>query len=238
MIDSPVEPYRKDEWSGLLMLVMRTALLVGHELGLPPDSTLDCAARHLHFHDFAWFASAMQGASRAHACCERSGAISAVEAAYIKTLAAHLKNNRNVLSSVPTISAIALRSQVDAPATAFEKVAKAVGALKDDIRREFASSNASGSAAVRDASGFARALTKIMSAGGDTDAYARALAAVMRVRFSSYSHSAETDADNRASTQSADGADGQVMREERPLAPEGWPQRVEDAIRHTNEQHK
>lgn len=235
MIDSPVEPYRKDEWSGLLLLVMKTALLVAHELGLPPDSTLDCAARHLHFHDFAWFASAMQGASRAHACCERSGAISAVEAAYIRTLAAHLKNNRNVLSSIPTLSASALRSQVEAPATAFEKVAKAVRALKDEIRREFSPGNASGTAAVRDASGFASALVKIMSAAGDNEAYGRALAAVMRVRFSSYSHSAEGNADIGARTQSAD---GQVMEEQRPLAPEVWTRRVEDAIRHTNEQHK
>jgi hypothetical protein len=92
---------------------MMATLSVAHEFELPPDSTLNCAARHLRFHDFAWFASAMQGASRAHACCESRGNISAVEVAYIKTLAARLKKNRNALAGTPTVFAADHRTQTD-----------------------------------------------------------------------------------------------------------------------------
>ncbi|RFU49088.1 hypothetical protein [Paraburkholderia sp. DHOC27] len=235
MTDSPMESYRKDEWSELLLLVMKTALAVAHELGLPPDGTLDCAARRLHFHDFAWFASAMQGASRAYACCERSTNISAVEVAYINTLAAHLKNNRNVLSSVPTLSASARRSQVEAPATAFEKVAKALAALKDDIQREFSQSSSSGSSAPRDASGFARALVAIMGGGANNDAYGRALAAVLRVRFAV---DGDVAAENVDITGSRPGYDAHVMHEPPLVSRDGWTQRVKDAIRHPNVLHK
>jgi hypothetical protein len=166
---------RTDERSGLLLLVMKTSLSVAHELGLPPHTTLDCAARHLHFHDFTWFASAMQGASRAHACCERSGDIPAVAVAYIKTLAARVESDKNVLACNPTIHASDLHTYDEAPAQAYEKVAAAILALKGDVRREFSQSSVSSDAAVEGASGFAKALAAIMPADGNAEAYERAL---------------------------------------------------------------
>jgi hypothetical protein len=235
MNESSMESCRKDEWSELLLLVMRTSLSVAHELGLPPDTTLDCAARHLHFHDFAWFASAMQGASRAHACCGQSGNISAVEVAYIKTLAARLKSNRNVLAGVPTIYAYDLQVHVDAPAQAYEKVAEAIRALKGDVRRAFSQIRVSDDAALQGASGFAMALAAIMSVEGKAAAYERALAAVLHVRSAVDRHVADGDADNGERHRSFD---GHKTHEQRPVAPDGWVQRVKDAIYHPNRLHK
>jgi hypothetical protein len=235
MIDSSVESHRKDEWSGLLLLVMKTTLSVAHELELPPDSTLNCAARHLRFHDFAWFASAMQGASRAHACCESRGNISAVEVAYIKTLAARLKKNRNALAGSPTVYASDHRTQTDAPGEAFGKVAKAIEMLKDEIQREFSQSSVSTITAVQNASGFARALVAITPSDGNSEAYGRALGAVLRVRFATYRHVASRDADNGEHHRIMNGHD---LHEQRAFAPDGWTQRVKNAIGHTNGLHK
>jgi hypothetical protein len=180
MSESSMESRLKDEWSELLLLMMKTSLSVAHELGLPPDRTLDCAARHLHFHDFAWFASAMHGASRVQACCGRSGHKSAAEVAHIKTLAARLESNRNVLAGLPAIYASALHAHIDLPAQAYEKVAEAVQELKDDVQREFSQCSVTSSAAVQLASGFAKALAVIISVDDNAEACERSVSMSLR----------------------------------------------------------
>jgi hypothetical protein len=189
MNESSREMCRDDEWSVLLRLVMKTSLSVAHELGLSPDSVLDCAARYLRFYDFAWFASAMHGASRAQYCCERTNEFSASEIAYITILAARLNNNRNALACVPTTSAPRVQHYDEVPAHAYEKVRAAIRALKDDVQRYFSHSGDSRSAIGDDVSEFATALLTIMPAGGGTESFKRATAAVLRVRFAIDYHS-------------------------------------------------
>jgi hypothetical protein len=175
---------RKDEWSELLLLMMKTSLSVAHELRLPPDATLDCAARYLRFHDFAWFASAMHGASRAQSCCEQSCNFSSIEAAYIRKLAGRLKNNRNAFACAPTTPVSEIQDHDESPAQAYEKVAAAIKALKGDIRREFARSDVSYDTAVDNISGLAQALVTLVPADSDVEPYERVFAALLHVRFS------------------------------------------------------
>lgn len=229
MNESSMEVRQKDEWSELLLVVMKTSLSVAHELGLPPDATLDCAARHLHFHDFTWLASAMQGASRVHACCERTDNMPAVEVAYIKTLAARVESNRNVLACGPSMYASEVQTHVDAPALAYEKVTAAVRALKGNVQCEFSQSGVSADAAVESASGFAGALVAIMPTEGNAEAYERALAAVLHVRFALDLRIVHGDAGDPGSHPTFD---GHMAPDQRPSVPAGWRQRVKDAVHH------
>lgn len=216
------------------MLVMKTSLSVAHELGLPPEAVLDCAARHLRFHDFPCFASAIQGAARAQACCLRRDIIPPVDVAYIKTLAASLESCRNVLACVPTINAVELRDHVGAPDHAYEIVETAIQTLKDDLRQVFSQgSDAFSNAAVEGACGFARALAAIMPADDRVEAFERAFAAVMHVRFAAQLHIDVGDADH---LQSHLVVDGHPMPLHQPDEPLGWIQRVKDAA-HLNRLH-
>lgn len=222
MNESSMRGCRYDEWSELLLLVMKTSLSVAHELGLLPEAVLD-AASHLRFHDFACFASAIQGASRAHACCARRDTIPAVEVAYIKTFAARLDSNRNVLACVPTMCASDLENHVGASDQTYEKVAAGVQALKEDVQREFSLGNgAFGNTPVEGASGFAQALAAIMPADDNAEAFERALAAVLHVRFTTQRNLFHGDADCAGSHQGGDG----------PSVPGGWMQRINDAVHH------
>ncbi|WNC94803.1 hypothetical protein RI103_33215 [Paraburkholderia sp. FT54] len=235
MNESSMQGRHRDEWSELILLVMKTSLSVAHELGLPPDSTLDCAARHLLFRDFTWFASAMQGASRVLACCGSGGDIPAVEIAYIKTLAERVESNRNVLAYIRTIYATDLHAYGERPAHAYERVAAAIQALKADVRREFSQSAMSSNAAVECASGFAKALAAIMHADGNADAYERALAAVMHVRFAESRHLVHGDTDDARRHLTVD---GRVAHMQTSFMPDDWKQRVKDAVNHPNSLHK
>jgi hypothetical protein len=183
MTKSSVDSCRRDEWGDLLRLMMRTTLSVAHELGLSPDSALDCAARHLRFHDFASFASAMCGASRALLCGGLSRNFSATDVAYIKMLAARLKTNRNALACAPSIVAFEIQHHGDMPIQAYERVAAVIRALRAEILHEFSRGDVSDDVVLNDVSGFARALVKIMPAHDGVEAYERASAALLHVRF-------------------------------------------------------
>jgi hypothetical protein len=183
MIESSNESSRGDEWSELLLLMMKTSLSVAHELRLTPDSTLNCAAQHLGFHDFAWFASAMHGASRAQSCCGRNKNPSTVEVAYIRILAARLKSNRNALACAPTRAAPDIQNHDEVPNQAYERVESAIEALKADIVREFSRRYMSDDSTLNDVARFAKALATIMPADGGEGRFERACAALLRVRF-------------------------------------------------------
>lgn len=175
---------RDDEWGNLLILVMRTSLSVAHELGLPPDAALDCAARHLRFHDFQCLASAIQGASRAYACCRRRDVIRTLDVTYIKTLAARVENDRGILACLPTMCGFDPQDHHEASIQAYEKVAAALEAFEDDVQRAFSlESGAPGVTAVERASDFAKKLAAITDVGDAGKAFDSALAAVMHVRF-------------------------------------------------------
>jgi hypothetical protein len=175
---------RRDEWTDLLLRMMKTSLSVAHELRLAPEAVLDCAAKHLHFRDFTSFASAMQGAARAHACCRRRDDVLAVEVAYIKILAANVDSDRNVLANIPTMCVPDLQNHVEAPAQAYKKVAVAIEALKTDVQRDFSLyKGALDNEAVIGASKFAKSLAAIVPADDEAHALDRALAAVLHVRF-------------------------------------------------------
>ncbi|MEM5388493.1 hypothetical protein VSR68_33725 [Paraburkholderia phymatum] len=235
MNEGSMRGYRKDEWSDLLLIVMKTSLSVAHELALPPDAVLDCAARHLLFHDFASLASAMQGASRVHDSLRRRDSIPAVEVAYIKNLAARIDANRNVLAYPPTPCASELRHHVEAPAQAYEKVASAIQALKTDVRQTFMRSNTYSETAIEAASGFANALAAIVPGDDSVEAYERALAAVLHVRFTGSRRLIDGTMDD-AERHPAD--DGHVGAEPLSTAPGGWMQRVKDAVHHPAKLHK
>jgi hypothetical protein len=235
MNEGSMRGYRKDEWSELLLIVMKTSLSVAHELALPPDAVLDCAARHLHFHDFASLASAMQGASRVHDCLRRRDSIPAVEVAYIKSLAARIDANRNVLAYPPTMRASDLQHHVEAPAQAYEKVAAAIQALKTDVRQTFTQSNTYSETAVEAASGFAKALAAIASGDDSVEAYERALAAVLHVRFAGSCQLVDGKRDDAAHHPADDANVGAALRS---TAPGGWMQRVKDAVHHPVRLHK
>jgi hypothetical protein len=183
MIEGSNESSHGDEWSELLLLMMKTSLSVAHELRLTPDSTLNCAAQHLGFHNFAWFASAMHGASRAQSCCGRNRNPSTVEAAYIRILAARLKSNRNALACAPTKAAPNIQNHDEVPDQAYERVESAIAALKADILREFSRRYMSDNSIANDVARFAKALMTIMPADGDARRFERASAALLRVRF-------------------------------------------------------
>ena len=215
------------------MLVMKTSLSVAHELGLPPEAVLDCAAMYLRFHDFPHFASAMQGAARAHACCSRRDIIPPVEVANIKTLAARLEINRNVLACVPMMNAD-VRDHVGAPAQAYEIVAAAIVALKEDVQHVFSrGSGAFSNAAVEGASGFARTLAAITPADDSAEAFERAFAAVLHVRFAAQLNVDLGDTDQ---FQRHLHFDGHLTPVHQSYEPVGWIQRVKDAV-HPNRLH-
>jgi hypothetical protein len=233
MYESSTRSCRQDEWSELVVLVMKTSLSVAHELGLPPEAVLDCAARHLRFHDFAYFASAMQGAARAHACCSRRDIIPPVEVAYIKTLATRLEINRNVLACVPTVDAVDLRGHVGALAQTYEIVAAAIQALKEDVQHAFSVGiGAFSDAAVEGASGFARTLAAITSADDNAETFERAFAAVLHVRFAAQLHVNLGDAELQCHLD----FDGHLTPVHQSYEPVGWIQRVKDAV-HPNRLH-
>ena len=234
MYESSMRRCRQDEWSELVLIVMKTSLSVAHELKLPPDAVLDCAARHLHFHDFPCFASAMQGAARAHACCCRREVIPPVDVAYIKALAARLDINRNVLAFMPTHT-VELQDHVGAPPLAYEKVVAAIQQLKADVQCVFSlESGAFSSAAIEGALGFARALVAIMPAADNSDTFERAVATVLHVRFSTDPDLLASDADHVLRIR---GADGVLATVRLPAASTGWMQRVKDAVHHPGRLH-
>lgn len=200
MNESATTRFRLDEWSELLLLAMKTSLSVAHELGLLPDAVLDCAARHLQFHDFECFASAMLGASRAQTCCHgRRDRITAMEVAYIKTVAACIDSNRSVLACMPAMCASGVPYQVDAPAQAYERVSAAVQTLKHDVQSTFSLSGGLTDASVEEASGLARALAAITPADNDVKAYERALTAVLHVRFAMEDQAVRDDVEHHQS---------------------------------------
>ncbi|WP_184129859.1 hypothetical protein [Paraburkholderia atlantica] len=206
---------RQDEWGELVLIVMKTSLAVAHELGLTPDAVLDCAARHLRFQDFRCFAAAMLGAARAQACCRRRDVGPSVEASYIKTLAARVDIDRNVLAFMPALCTVAPRDHARAPAHVYEKVAAALQQLKEDVQRVFSrGSDAFSRADIEGASGFAKALAAIMPADNDANAFERAFAAVLQVRFSSQLHLVPGDAEPVLRVQ---GIDVDVQRSQTPL---------------------
>ncbi|EDZ99889.1 hypothetical protein BH160DRAFT_4814 [Burkholderia sp. H160] len=235
MYKSSISHCDQDEWSELVLIVMKTSLPVAHELQLPPDAVLDCAARHLRFQDFPCFAWAMQGAARAHACCCRRDANPPVEVAYIKALAAHLDHNRNALACMPTIHTISVQDHVAVPAQMYEKVAVALQKLKEDVQRVFSpGSGVFSRADIDGAVGFAKALVAMMPAGDNPDAFERAFAAVLHVRFSTQLHLVPGDADHVLRVLRVDGLPTPVHL---PSAPTGWMQRVKDAVHDTNRLH-
>ncbi|RZF31299.1 hypothetical protein EVC45_02275 [Paraburkholderia sp. UYCP14C] len=206
MSASSIRGCRQDEWGELVLIVMKTSLSVAHELQLPPDAVLDCAARYLQFEDFPSFASATLGAARAHACCCRREVLPPVEVAYIKTLAARVDLNRNVLALMPAMHTVELQDDVGAPAHACDKVAAALQKLKEDVQRVFSlGGSAFSSAEIEGASGFAKALAAIMPADDDSDVFERAFAAVLRVRSSSRLHLVPGDAEPLLRVQGVDG---------------------------------
>ncbi|WP_233850213.1 hypothetical protein [Paraburkholderia sp. HD33-4] len=206
MSASSIRGGRQDEWGELVLIVMKTSLSVAHELELAPEPVLDCAARHLHFQDFPWFASAMLGAARAQACCCRREVLRPVEVAYMKTLAARVDLDRNVLALIPAMHTVELQDDVGAPAHACDKVAAALQKLKEDVQRVFSlGSSAFGSTEIEGASDFAKALAAIMPADDDSDVFERAFAAVLRVRFSSRLHLVPGDAEPVLRVRGVDG---------------------------------
>jgi hypothetical protein len=230
MYESSMRVGRQDEWGELVRLVMRTSLSVAHELGLPPEAALDCAARYLHFRDFPCLASAVQGAERAHACCDRRNGLAPADVAYLRALAARVERNRNVLACAPAMCASDLSDHVGTPAQVCEKVATAVQTLKEDVQRVFSIGNgAFGSPAVESASGFATALAAIMPADASSAAFERALGAVLRVRFDAQVRLVPAEVDH---TQHQLGVDGSLTAPPLPSAPAVWMQRVKDAMHH------
>jgi hypothetical protein len=228
MDESSRRSCRLDEWSELVVLVMKTSLSVAHELGLPPEAVLDYAARHLRFHDFACFASAIQGAARAHACCMRRDLIPPADVAYIKTLATCLETSRDVLACVTTMGAVELREHVGAPAQAYEIVETAIQALKEDLQHVFSrGSGCFSNAAVEGASAFARGLAAIMPADDNAEPFERAFAAVMHVRFAAQLHVDVGDAEQFHGHLVVDGLPMPVYQ---PHEPPGWIHRVKDAV--------
>ncbi|ACC73710.1 hypothetical protein PPMP20_24085 [Paraburkholderia phymatum] len=221
MNTSSMSVCRQDEWTALLLCAMKTSLSVAHELGLSPDAVLECAARHLKFRDFASFASAVHGASRAYGCCSRRDTISAVEVAYIKTLATRADNDRDVLACVPAMCCVPdSQNHLEAPDIAYEKVIATIQALKDDMRRTFSQCDAPGDGLVAGASGFARALTAIMPAEDNMTAYERAMKAILRIRFAMPCLHVDEHADDAEAHQD--------VRLTEP--PAGWMQRVEGVV--------
>ena len=226
---------RQDEWSDLVRLVMKTSLSVAHELGLPPEAVLDCAAGHLRFRDFPGFASAMQGAARAHACCSRRDTLPPTDVAYIKTLAAHVDSNRNVFACVPSMCVVDPGDHVEAPAQAYEKVEAAIQALKEDVQRVFSvGMGGLGQAAVEGASAFARAVAAIMPADDDSAAFERAFAALLHIRFAAQFHFLPGDLDHR---QGQLDLGGHLTPMQLPAAHVGWMQRVKDAVHQPGRLH-
>ncbi|MEI5996672.1 hypothetical protein H3V53_05475 [Paraburkholderia bengalensis] len=220
---------RRDEWSDLLLRMMKTSLSVAHELRLAPEAVLDCAAKHLRLRDFTSFASAMQGAARAHACCRRRDGVLAVEVAYIKILAANVNSDRNVLADIPTMCAPDLQNHVEAPARAYEKVAMAIEALKTDVQRDFSlHKGALDNQAVNGASKFAKSLAAIVPVDDEADAFDRALAAVLHVRFAAQRQRIEVSG-NVAQQQLSGDAHPSAMP---TMAPAGWMQHIDEAVHH------
>jgi hypothetical protein len=235
MHDRSMRGCRQDEWSELILLVMKTSLSVAHELGLPPEAVLDCAARHLLFHDFPAFASAMQGAARAHACCCRRDRLPPTDVAYIKTLAAHVDSNRNVFACVPSMCAVDPGDHVEAPAQAYEKVEAAIQALKEDVQRVFSvGTSGLGQPAVKGASAFARALAAIMPAVSDSSAFERAFAALMHIRFAAQFHFLPGDMDHR---QGQLDLGGHLTPMHLPSETVSWMQRVKDVVHQPGRLH-
>ena len=230
---------RRDEWSALLLCLMKTTLAVAHELGLSPEAVLDCAARHLQFRDFASFASSIHGASRAYDCCMRRESVSAMDVAYIKTLAARVDSERDVLACVPTMCCpLDLQYHLEAPPLAYEKVAAAIQALKDDVQRTFSQGGVLGDRAVEDASSFGRALTAIMSTEDEIAAYERAVTAILKVRFAAQYPPVDVDSDGSESEQIlVDDAHSRVVPVSAASAG-GRMQRVKDVVNHPLGVHK
>lgn len=226
---------RRDEWSALLLSVMKTSLSVAHKLGLSPDAVLDCAARHLRFRDFASFASGIHGASRADACCARRENISAIELAYIKRLASRVDEDRNVLAQLPTTGSMAIYHHLEASDKVYEKVSAAILALKNDVLHAFSQHGSLSDRAIAGVSGLARALAAIAPADEYAQAYERAVTALLVVRFATQNAVVVSDitgAENPAyvnanqdplTSQSAQGA---------------WMQRVKEVVRHPARLHK
>jgi len=235
MNESSVRRYRQDEWSERLLLAMKTSLSVAHELGLSPDAVLDCAARHLQFDDFTSFASAIQGASRVHNCCGRRGNIPSTEVAYIKRLASRVGSDRNVLAGTPTMCRSDLQIHVEAPAQAYDTVAAAVQALKDDVQRAFSQCGALTGADMEDASEFARALAALMPVDDNEKAFERALSAVLHVRFAVQYQPVHRNADDAARRQNT-GGHGEPANLSPP--PGGWMQRVKDVVHYPGRLYK
>ncbi|WP_233809173.1 hypothetical protein [Paraburkholderia sp. HP33-1] len=228
MYQSSIKHCRQDEWSELVLIVMKTSLSVAHELRLPPDAVLDCAARHLHFRDFPCFAWAMQGAARAHACCCGRDAIRPADVAYLKTLAAHHDINRNALACMPAMHTVGLQGHVGVPDQVYEKVEAAIQKLKDDVQRVFSpGSGVFSRADIEGAAGFAKALGAIMPAGDNPDAFERTFATVLHVRFSAQLHLVPGDTDHVLRVL---GVDRLLTSGHLPSAPTGWMQRVKDAV--------
>lgn len=235
MNESSVRRFRQDEWSERLLLAMKTSLSVAHELGLSPDAVLDCAARHLQFDDFMSFASAIQGASRLHNCCGRRDNIPATEVAYIKRLASRVGSDRNVLAGTPTMYPSDLQTHVEAPGQAYDKVAAAVQALKDDVQRAFSQRDALTGADMEDASEFARALAALMPVDDNEKAYERALSTVLHVRFAVQYQPVHRNVDDAARHQ---GTGGQGEPASLSPPPGGWMQRVKDVVHYPGRLYK
>ncbi|MEM5295683.1 hypothetical protein VSR82_15240 [Burkholderia sp. JPY481] len=205
MYPNSMKGSRQDEWGELVLIVMKTSLAVAHELELTPDAVLDCAARHLRFDDFRCFAAAMLGAARAQAWCRRRDAGPSVEASHIKTLAARVDIDRNVLAFMPALCAAEPPDHTSAPAHAYEQVVAALQQLKEDVQRVFSRGGSAFSRAdIEGASGFAKALEAIMPADDDSNAFERAFAALLQVRFSSQLQLVPGDAEPVLRVQGAD----------------------------------
>jgi hypothetical protein len=234
MIESSSESSRGDEWSELLLLMMKTSLSVAHELRLTPDSTLNCAAQHLGFHNFTWFASAMHGASRAQSCCGRNRNPSTVEAAYIRILAARLKSNRNALACAPTRGVPDIHNHDEVPDQAYERVESAIAALKADILREFSHRYMSDDSISNDVSRFAKALVTIMPADGDAGRFERASAALLRVRFG-LDHQVVIGHDGKSVQHPI--INGDTSHASLPPAQDGWMYRIRHPLNHPKGLH-
>ncbi|MGF6656579.1 hypothetical protein OKW34_007169 [Paraburkholderia youngii] len=137
----------------------------------------------------------MLGAARAQAWCCRRDAGPSVQASHIKSLAARVDIDRNVLAFMPALCTAEPPDHTEAPAHAYEKVIAALQQLKEDVQRVFSrGSSAFSRADIEGASGFAKALEAIMPAD-DANAFERAFAAVLQVRFSSQPHLVPGDAE-------------------------------------------
>jgi hypothetical protein len=201
---------------------------------LTPDSTLNCAAQHLGFHNFAWFASAMHGASRAQSCCVRNRNPSTVEAAYIRILAARLKSNRNALACSTTRAVPDIQNHDEVPNQAYERVESAIAALKADILREFSRRYMSDDSVANDVSRLAKALVTIMPADGDARRFERASAALLRVRFG-VDHQLVIGHDGKSGQHSI--VDGNTSHASLPPAQDGWMYRIRHPLNHPKGLH-